>query len=548
MAKKSPKVNAADYVVVGAGSAGCAVAGRLADSGASVILLEAGGSDNNIMFKKPGMITMIHADPRLKARFDWGYYNAPQPNLLGRRMPATRGRLMGGSSSVNGMIFVRGHRADFDSWAAEGNTGWGYDDILATYKKMENWGGGADDYRGAGGPVQVIENPDITDAARMFVDAGRTALGVEQSADYNGAEQHGMHVIQESTRDGLRYSASRAYVHDRQRSNLHVQQKTQVARVVVEGGRATGVEVLDGTSRRTIRAHKEVIVSAGAFGSPQVLQLSGIGPADLLGSLGIAVHADLPVGDNMHDHLFVPTNWHVDNSPHKGNAFHFGKGIVKEQFNKGRTFMAHSVFEAGAFLTTSLATDGLPDMQLLGIPWAYPAPNQDAPVRLKPDQRPTWAVFSTLIQPRSRGSVRISSADPTVAPIIDPGFLNEPDDLRVLIEGLEMIREIMNHSSIARHVKGEYEPGPAYSGQALADEVLNRATTVYHPVGSCRMGVDERAVVGPDLKVRGIEGLRVADASIMPTIIRGNTNAPSIMIGEKCAELVLSEATAGGSR
>jgi choline dehydrogenase len=543
MAKKSPQVNEADYIVVGAGSAGCALAGRLADSGATVILLEAGGSDDNMMFKKPGMITMIHAEPKLKARFDWGYYNAPQKNLLNRRIPATRGKLLGGSSSVNGMIFVRGHKADFDAWEAEGNKGWGYDDVLATYKKLENWGGGADDYRGTGGPVEVIENPDICDAAKMFVEAGQAAMGTTQTADYNGAEQEGMHVIQESTADGLRYSSSRAYVHSRPRHNLFVQTGATVARVVVEGGRATGVEVLDGASRRTIRAGKEVIVSAGAFGSPQILQLSGIGPSDHLSGLGITVHADLPVGDNMHDHLFVPTNWHVDNSPHKGNAFYFGKGLLKETFlNKGHTFMAHSVFEAGAFLKTSLATDGLPDMQLLGIPWAYPAPNQDAPVRLTPDQRPTWAVFSTLIQPRSRGTVRISSADPTVAPVIDPGFLNEPDDLNVLIEGIDMIREIMNHPSTGSHVKGEYEPGPAYSGKALADEVLNRATTVYHPVGSCRMGVDDRAVVGPDLKVRGIEGLRVADASIMPNIIRGNTNAPSIMIGEKCAELILNPA------
>jgi choline dehydrogenase len=214
-------------------------------------------------------------------------------------------------------------------------------------------------------------------------------------------------------------------------------------------------------------------------------------------------------------------------------------GILKEQFNKGHTFMAHSVFETGGFVSTSLAEEGLPDMQLLALPWAYPAPNQDAPVRLKPDQRPTWSVFSTLIQPRSRGTLRIASADPSAAPIIDPAFLADPRDHQVLVEGLEMIREIMNHPTISDHVKGEYEPGPSYSGKALADEVLNRATTVYHPVGSCRMGVDERAVVGPDLKVRGIDGLRVADASIMPTIIRGNTNAPSIMIGEKCAELIL---------
>ncbi len=541
MAKSQPQVNEAEYVVVGAGSAGCAVAGRLADAGHSVVLLEAGGSDKSMMFRTPGMITMIHADPKLKAKFDWGYYHVPQANLNNRKVPATRGRLMGGSSSVNGMIFVRGNRADFDSWADEGNKGWSYDDVLSTYKKLENWEGGASDYRGSGGPVQVIENHHITGAAKSFVEAGKAALGVDQTPDYNGAEQSGMHVIQENTQRGVRFSASRAYVTNNRSPGLTVQSGTTVARVVIEGGRATGVEVIEEGGTRTIRATREVIVSAGAYGSPHILQLSGIGHPDHLGEFGITVHADLPVGDNLHDHLFVPTTWHVDNSPNKGNALFFGKGILKEQFTRGRTFMAHSVFESGAFVSTSHAPAGLPDMQLLALPWSYPAPNQDAPVRMKSDQRTSWSVFSTLIQPKSRGTLRLASADPTVAPLIDPQFLSEPEDLAVLREGLDMIRETMNHPSIARHVKSEYEPGPAYSGDRLTEEIRNRATTVYHPVGSCRMGVDERAVVDPELKVRGIEGLRVADASIMPTIIRGNTNAPSIMIGEKCAELILQK-------
>jgi len=537
----SNAVNEADYVVVGAGSAGCAVAGRLAESGATVVLVEAGGSDKSMMFRKPGMITMIHAEPKLKAKFDWGYYNAPQANLKGRKVPATRGKLMGGSSSVNGMIFVRGNRADFDSWADAGNKGWGYDDVLSTYRRLENWEGGASEFRGAGGPVQVIENHDICDAARMFHQAGQDALGVPATPDYNGAQQSGMHIIQENTRAGVRYSSSRAYVTEADHATLTVVTGATVARVVLEGDRAVGIEVIEDGGRRVIRANREVVLSAGAFGSPQILQLSGIGPAAHLTSLGIDVAADLPVGDNLHDHLLVPVCWDVDNSPHKASPFHFAGGIVKESFRKGRTFMAHSVFESGGFVPTSLATDGLPDMQFLGLPWAYPAPNQDLPVRLKPDKRPSWSIFSTLIQPKSRGTLRLASADPLAAPIIDPQFLAEPDDLKVLVEGIEMIREIMNHSSISGHVRGEYEPGPSYAGDSLADEVRNRATTVYHPVGTCRMGVDDAAVVTPDLRVRGIDGLRVADASIMPTIIRGNTNAPSMMIGEKCAEMILEE-------
>ena len=536
-------VNEADYVVVGAGSAGCAVAGRLAEAGNSVVLLEAGGPDRSMMFRKPGMITMIHADPKLKARFDWGYYNAPQPHLNNRRIPATRGKLLGGSSSVNGMIFVRGNRDDFEAWEAEGNKGWGYDDVLAAYKRLEDWEGGADDYRAVGGPVRVTESQDVTEAARLFVEAGAHALGVPVNPDYNGASQDGMHRIQENTHRGIRYSSSRAYL-ARGGPQLSVQTGATVARVVVQGGRATGVELVerDG-SRRTVRAGKEVIVSAGAFGSPQVLQLSGVGPAGHLAEHGIEVVADLPVGDNLHDHLFVPMTFLVDNSPHKGTPLYFGRGIIADRLRPGRTFLAHSVFEAGGFVRTSMAgPSDRPDMQLLALPWSYPAPNQDAPVRLKPDPRPALSVFSTLIAPRSRGTVRLQSANPLDAPVIDPQFLAEPDDLKVLVEGLRMIREVMADPAIAPHVQGELEPGPAYPDETLAEEVLNRATTVYHPVGSCRMGVDERAVVGPDLRVRGVDGLRVADASIMPSITSGNTNAPSIMIGERCAALVLEGA------
>ncbi|HET9498746.1 MAG TPA: FAD-dependent oxidoreductase [Marmoricola sp.] len=536
---RGPQVTEADYVVVGAGSAGCAVAGRLAEAGKSVILLEAGGPDSSIMFRRPGMITMIHSDPRLKSRFDWGFYNAPQPHLNNRKIPATRGRLMGGSGSVNGMIFVRGHRGNFDAWEAEGNKGWGYDDVLKTYKRMEDWELGASEYRGAGGPVRVIENHHISDAAKTFIEAGASALDLPVNPDYNGAEQEGMHVIQENTHQGTRYSSSRGYLTGRELPTLSVQTGGTATRVLLENGRATGVEVADASGgRRTVRAGKEVILAGGAFGSPQLLMLSGIGPAAHLAEHGIDVVADLPVGDNLHDHIFVPMTYVVDNSPHRSTPFHFGRGILEDRLRPGVTFMAHSVFEAGGFTSTSVAEAGIPDLQLFAIPWAYP-PNQDAPVRLKPDKRPSLSVFSTLVQPRSRGTLRLTSSDPLAPPVIDPNYLAEPGDLKVLLEGIDMIRSIMADPAIAAHVREESEPGSSYSGEALKQEVLNRATTVYHPVGSCRMGVDERAVVGPDLKVRGVEGLRVADASIMPTIISGNTNAPSMMIGDKAADLVL---------
>ena len=540
MAKKSstPTVTEADYIVVGAGSAGCAVAGRLAEAGESVLLLEAGGSDSSIMFRRPGMITMIHSEPKLKKRFDWGFRIAEQEHLGGRRPSAPRGRVMGGSGSVNGMIYVRGNKENFDSWAAEGNEGWGSEEVFAQYRRMEDWRGAASPLRGQGGPVKVIENPDICDASRTFIDAGVSALGVPRNSDYNGADQHGMHVIQENTYAGIRYSSSYAYLANKVLPSLTTITGAHITKVVIENGRATGVEMREGNGVVRLKATKEVIVAGGAFSSPQLLMLSGVGPAAHLAEHGIRTVADLPVGENLHDHMFVPMTFAVDNSPHRSTPLHFGMGMLKDRFQPGSTFMAHSVFEAGGFVHTSLAENGVPDLQLFAIPWSYP-PFQDDPVRLSPDTRPSLSVFSTLIRPHSRGTLRLASSDPSAAPVIDPHLLEDPRDLQVLVEGLEMIRAIMADPAIKPHVQEEYEPGSGRTGDALRAEAIRRATTVYHPVGSCRMGVDERAVVDPQLRVRGVEGLRVADASIMPTITGGNTNAPSMMIGDKAADLIL---------
>ena len=528
----------ADYVVVGAGSAGCVLARRLADTGAGVILIEAGRRDNTQLVRKPGMIGPLHSVPQLKAKVDWGHYTVEQKHALGRRIPQTHGKVVGGSSSINGMVFVRGNRQNYDDWAAEGNTGWSYADVLPSFKRFESFEDGASDYRGGSGPIKVIRARELTPASEAFVEALSATVSVKKNDDYNGAEQEGVSIFQQSNAAGLRYSTSVGYLDDRP-ANLTVLHGTQVARIVVEGGRATGVEVLAKSGREVIRAEREVVVSSGVYGSPQLLMLSGIGPADHLRAFGVDVLADLPVGENLHDHLFVPMSFAMPTAIRRPSPLYFGRAFVKENLRADSTWLARSVFEVVAFVRTEHARE-IPDLQLHVLPWSYPSPNQDAPIRHKPDPRRALTIMSTLIYPRSRGTVRLASADPTAAPVIDPNYLDEQADIDVLVSGMELIRETMAAQQIAGGVEGEISPGPQYPTRAdLAKEVLNRATTVYHPVGTCRMGVDERAVVDPRLRVRGIDGLRVVDASIMPSIVGGNTNAASMMIGERAAELMI---------
>ncbi len=539
MAKKVPYKSEADYVVVGSGSSGAAVAGRLSQSGASVIVLEAGKSDDKFLVRKPGMIGPMHAEPKIKATVDWGYYSVPQEHILNRKMPVPRGKVVGGSSSINGMVYVRGNRANYDSWAAEGNTGWDADSVNAAYKRMEDFEDGANDYRGAGGPIRISRNKFPQEGTLQFIQATSDVLGVKVLDDYNAEQQEGIARMQQNAADGLRYSASRGYLHDLDVPTLELQTEVLVTKIVVENGRAVGVAVVDKDgSTRIVRAGKEVILSAGFVGSPQLLMLSGIGHAQHLTEHGITTIADLPVGDNLHDHMFHAMTFHATSATLRGNARFFARGVLKELVRPGKSFLANSVFESVGFVRTSRATD-VPDLQLHLLPWAYVSPNQDEPVRHDVDPRTALTVLATLIYPRSRGTIRLASGDPMDAPLIDPRYLDDPADLDVLTEGSEMVREIMAGAAFGGSVKEEIHPGAGFTGQDLRREILNRATSVYHGVGTCRMGVDERAVVGPDLKVRGLESLRVVDASIMPSITGGNTNAPAIMIGEKAADLIL---------
>ncbi|KPK16431.1 MAG: choline dehydrogenase [Myxococcales bacterium SG8_38] len=531
-----------DYIVIGAGSAGAIVASRLAErADVEVLLLEAGGTDRTTLVRKPGMISLVHQVKQLKKKLDWGFTTVPQTHLDGRCLPYTRGKVLGGSSSVNGMLYLRGNHANYDDWAASGCDGWRFEEVLPYFKKLEDHEDGETEYHGVGGPIRVSRHPDdqISPASKAFLQAASEMCGIPICDDFNAETQHCASIYQMSSARGVRSSTAEGYVHPSlRRPNFHLEIRAMAHRIVIERGRATGVEYHGPSGVTVARARREVIISGGTIGSPQILMLSGIGPADHLREHGIEVQLDLPgVGNNLHDHLFVPLTYRAPTSLHRGTALHFFGGMIQE-YLLGNGWFGRTVFEAGAFIK-SRPDAPIPDIQIHTLPWGYPTPNQDGPERPDIDTGHCLTVMPTLIYPKSRGDVRLSSAAPDAAPLIDPHFLEEPEDMQLLVTAIRRCREISTHPAMSDHLREELSPGAdRKTDEALVEEIKLRATTVYHPVGTCKMGVDETAVVNPKLQVHGIEGLRVADASIIPQITGGNTNAPSMMIGERAAALI----------
>jgi choline dehydrogenase-like flavoprotein len=528
-----------DYVVAGAGSAGCVLAGRLSEHPQTqVALLEAGGPDTSVLVHAPAAVVAM-VPTRIN---NWAFQTVPQPGLNGRRGYQPRGKTLGGSSSINAMLYVRGHRSDYDGWAAAGNDGWSYADVLPYFKRAEGNEQFDDAFHGTSGPLGVTYPRHTSAVNELFLAAAR-ARGIPAIADYNGAEQEGCFRYQVTHRDGERCSAAKAYLTPhRARPNLKVLTHASSSRIVIENGRAVGVEYWQGGALRVVRARREVIVSCGAFGSPQLLMASGIGPGAHLRELGLPVHRDLPgVGANLQDHIDYVQTWrtHSDTATF-GASLRGGARVAAAalEWRRQRTGLVTSTFaETGAFLRSSPELPA-PDLQIIFVLGIV----DDHARRLH------WghgiSSHVDVLRPYSRGTVRLASTDTRDAPVIDPRFLDDERDLRLLVRGAQLQQRIVEAAPLDP-IRGKMlYPVPADDERALEADIRARADTQYHPVGTCKMGPagDPAAVVDARLRVHGVAGLRVADASIMPTLVGGNTNAPTIMIGEKAADLVRADA------
>ncbi|TMR97789.1 GMC family oxidoreductase [Nonomuraea basaltis] len=504
----TPEAAEHDYVVVGAGSAGSVITRRLLDQGYRVHVLEAGPGDDDPLISTPQAWPAL-----LGGEMDWAIPTVPQKHANDRSIIWPRGKVLGGSSSINGMIYVRGHRSDYDSWAYGGCPGWDWESVLPLFKRSEDHVDGASEWHGAGGPLPVSRIADPHPTALAFIEAA-TALGIPQTDDFNGEQMSGVGFNHVTVRDGKRMSAWQSFVAPvAGLPGLTVTTGAHAHRVLFEGERAVGVEYSVGGTLHRTRAAAEVVLCGGVIGSAQLLLLSGVGPAGQLRELGIGVLADLPgVGENLHDHAIV------------FNLYEAAKPLPPGKAN---------LLEAQLFASTDARRPG-PDLQPLFFHVVYPADSYPVPEH-------GYTIAPGIVRPLSRGTLRLASADPETSPLVDPNMLAESHDLEALVDAVEMCREIGASSSFDEWRKAEVAPGPDARTRDDLREFVRRAVSTYqHQVGTCRMGLDSMSVVDPSLRVHGVSGLRVADASIMPSVPSGNTNAPSIMIGEKASDLILS--------
>jgi choline dehydrogenase len=516
-----------DYIIVGAGSAGCVLAARLTeDPHARVLLLEAGGAECPKEVRIPAAFSRL-----FKSRCDWNYTTEEEPHLSGRRLYWPRGKMVGGSSSINAMIYTRGNPSDYDCWEQAGNEGWGWSEVLPYFKKSENQERGESELHGAGGPQNVCDLRYVNELTRVFLAAAQE-LGIPANPDFNGATQDGVGLYQVTQKNGARHSAADAYLKPAERRrNLTVLTDAYATRVIVENNRAVGIAYMRNRALQQVRAEQEVILAAGAVNSPQLLLLSGIGPADELRKASVRAVHDLPgVGKNLQDHLMVSVAYLSTKPVSLASAESIPNLLRWLIFRQGP--LASNVAEAGMFLRTEEDLRA-PDLQILFGPAYY--------VNHGFDRRKDhcFGFGPTLIAPESRGSIGLRSSDPFAAPAIRANYLSTQRDLRVLIEGVRQCRAVAHTKAFDPYRGEELHPGMRVkSVEDIASFILAEVQTLYHPVGTCKMGSDATAVVDHKLRLRGIERLRVVDASIMPRIISANTNAPTMMIAEKAADMI----------
>jgi choline dehydrogenase len=529
-----------DYIIVGAGSAGCVLANRLSASGRHrVLLLEAGGHDRHFWIHVPLGFGKLFDN----AKVNWLYKSEPEPELNNRRIIQPRGKVLGGSSSINGLLYIRGQHEDFDHWRQLGNAGWGFADVLPFFRRAEDQQRGADELHGTGGPLAVSDVCEPHPLCEAFIEAAQAA-GFPRNDDFNGPRQEGAGYFQLTAKNGRRWSTAVGYLRQaRRRQNLAVVSDALASRVLFAGRRAIGVEYRRGEANATAYADGEVIVAGGAFNSPQLLQLSGLGPAKILRDLGIDVIADMPgVGADLQDHLQVRMQYRctepitmndvINNWRHR-----YGAGL--RYFMTRRGLLTIGAGYAGAFLRTRQELE-TPDVQIHFL--IFSADTAGASLHAFPG----FMTSVCQLRPESRGFVRIKSSDPRVAPAIQPRYLTSRTDCDTVVAGLKTMRRVMNQKAMRNYIAEERAPGEACQSDAdLLAFARDNGTTVYHPTSTCRMGSDPNAVVDERLRVRGFTGLRVIDASIMPTVVSGNTNAAAVMIGEKGADMVLEDAGAG---